>query len=76
VGSFLSAAIACERCFCVVSPLKARRMLSTRHMAVIIVVVSLVIMAEYMAAIGFKHTTITLFNPVRNITEVVNTVTE
>ena len=43
VSQIMSAIIASERCFCVVSPLRSQSVLSTRTMAVIIVVVYIVV---------------------------------
>ena len=42
VSQVMSAIIASERCFCVVSPLRSQTVLSTRTMAILIVVISIV----------------------------------
>ncbi|XP_025085418.1 uncharacterized protein LOC112558888 [Pomacea canaliculata] len=44
-SQLLSAVIACERCFCVVSPLHAKRLLKTSTMTAIVVVCCVVLMA-------------------------------
>ncbi|KAK7469609.1 hypothetical protein BaRGS_00036399 [Batillaria attramentaria] len=47
VSGFITMLIACERCFCVVSPLRSSTVLRTRTMAVIIVTASLLIVGGY-----------------------------
>ena len=47
VSQVMSAIIASERCFCVVSPLRSHTVLSTRTMAVIIVVLFIIIPGLY-----------------------------
>ncbi|XP_076442730.1 galanin receptor 2a-like [Babylonia areolata] len=76
VSMFLSAVIAAERCFCVVSPLRAQRMLSTRTLAVIITTISLLLLAGMMAIAGPKHTEACLFDPQTNRTSLIIYVTE
>ena len=46
-SNVISAIIASERCFCVVSPLRSQSVLSTRTMAVIIVLVFIVVTGLY-----------------------------
>ena len=47
VSGFLSTLIACERCFCVVSPLRSKTVLRTGTTAVLIVLSSLLILAGF-----------------------------
>ncbi|KAL8576480.1 hypothetical protein ACOMHN_049046 [Nucella lapillus] len=68
VSIFLSAVIAAERCFCVVSPLLAQRVLSTRTLAVIITCVSAVLMTGMLLIAGQKYTQICTFDPLTNRT--------
>ncbi|KAL8625852.1 hypothetical protein ACOMHN_012444 [Nucella lapillus] len=56
VSMFLSSVIAAERCFCVVSPLRAQRMVSTRTLAVVVVSISLLILTGMLVIAGPKHT--------------------
>ena len=73
---FLSVVIASERCFCVVSPLRAQRMLSTRTMAVFIVTTSAVLLAGMLVIAGPKHTMACVFDPKTNATSQIVYVTE
>ncbi|KAK7493508.1 hypothetical protein BaRGS_00015219, partial [Batillaria attramentaria] len=68
VSMFLSAVIASERCLCVVSPFKAKQVLSTCTMAVFIVIVSAVLLGGMLAIAGPKHTIACVFDPATNAT--------
>ncbi|KAK7488353.1 hypothetical protein BaRGS_00020327 [Batillaria attramentaria] len=76
VSMFLSAVIASERCFCVVSPFKAKEVLKTSTMAVIIIVVSAVLLGGMLAIAGHKHTSACVFDPATNTTSEIVYVTE
>ncbi|KAL8589823.1 hypothetical protein ACOMHN_020826 [Nucella lapillus] len=76
VSMFLSAVIAAERCFCVVSPLRAQRMLSTRTLAVVITSISLLLMTGMLTIAGPKHTEACVFNLQTNTTSFIFYVTE
>ena len=65
---FLSVVIASERCFCVVSPMRAQRLLKTSTMGVWVTAISLVLLAGMLAIAGPKHTVTCLFNPMTNTT--------
>ncbi|XP_025085419.1 putative G-protein coupled receptor F59B2.13 [Pomacea canaliculata] len=65
---FLSAVIACERCFCVVSPLHAKRLLKTSTMTAIVVVCCVVLMAGMCFIITSKLTVGFMHDPSANIT--------
>ncbi|XP_025077857.1 putative G-protein coupled receptor F59B2.13 [Pomacea canaliculata] len=68
-SQFLSAVIASERCFCVVSPFHAKRLLKTSTMAAIIVVCCLLLIGGMCAVAGPKHTTACRIDLTTNITE-------
>ncbi|PVD19227.1 hypothetical protein C0Q70_19712 [Pomacea canaliculata] len=75
-SQFLSAVIASERCFCVVSPFHAKRLLKTSTMAAIIVVTSAVVVAGMFTIVGLKHTIVSVFDPATNVTEYIVYVTD
>nr|KAG5711228.1 hypothetical protein BaRGS_004872 [Batillaria attramentaria] len=75
VSQFLSAVIACERCFCVLAPLRANGVLKTRTMAVIIAVGSLLI-AGAKAVSMEKHRIECVLDVEVNITRLVAMSTE
>ena len=54
ISQVMSAIIASERCFCVVSPLRSQSVLSTRTMAVIIVLVFIVVLGLYFV-VAFRY---------------------
>ncbi|XP_025078416.1 uncharacterized protein LOC112554686 isoform X2 [Pomacea canaliculata] len=66
---FLSAVIASERCFCVVSPFHAKRLLKTSTMAAIIVVGSTLLIGGMCAIVAPKHISVCRVDPLTNITE-------
>ncbi|PVD19259.1 hypothetical protein C0Q70_19745 [Pomacea canaliculata] len=66
---FLSAVIASERCFCVVSPFHAKRLLKTSTMAAIIVVGCTLLTAGMCAIVAPKHISVCRFDPLTNITD-------
>ncbi|XP_076442682.1 uncharacterized protein LOC143281363 [Babylonia areolata] len=68
VSMFLSAVIAAERCFCVVSPLRAQRMLSTRTLAIAIASVSLILVTGLAVITGTKRTEVCVFDPRKSST--------
>ncbi|KAK7505614.1 hypothetical protein BaRGS_00002885 [Batillaria attramentaria] len=76
VSQFLSAVIASERCFCVVSPFRAQKVLKTSSMAVIIVVVSAILLGGMLAIIGPKHSAVCIYHPATNTTRDVIYVTD
>jgi predicted cation transporter len=76
VSQFLSTVIASERCFCVVFPLKAQRVLSARRMGVVIGVTSLVLVGGLVAIAGHKHTMACLIDPLTNHTTQIVYVTQ
>ncbi|KAL8589841.1 hypothetical protein ACOMHN_020844 [Nucella lapillus] len=76
VSMFLSAVIAAERCFCVVSPLRAQRMLSTRTLAVVITSISLLLLTGMLTIAGPKHTEACVFDPQTNTTSFIIYVTD
>ncbi|PVD19268.1 hypothetical protein C0Q70_19754 [Pomacea canaliculata] len=65
-SQFLSAVIASERCFCVVSPFHAKRLLKTSTMAAVIVVCCVLLTAGMCAIAGPKFTIIDIFDPLTN----------
>ena len=73
---FLSAVIASERCFCVVSPFKAKEVLKTSTMAVIILLVSALLLGGMLAIAGPKHTSVCVFDLTSNATWTMVYVTE
>ncbi|XP_025104596.1 probable G-protein coupled receptor frpr-1 [Pomacea canaliculata] len=66
---FVSTTIACERCFCVVSPFKAQRYIKTSTTAVIITVVTVVIVGAMCAFDGPTQKAVTVYDPVSNTTK-------
>ena len=62
VSQVISAIIASERCFCVVSPLRSQSVLSTRTMAVIIVVVFIVILGLYFV-VALHYRVVCVYEP-------------
>ncbi|KAK7491774.1 hypothetical protein BaRGS_00017030 [Batillaria attramentaria] len=66
-SSFLTMVIACERCFCVVFPFGAQRVLKTRTMAVIILTAFVVIMAGFFV-VGSRWGISCVFDPTQNTT--------
>ncbi|KAL8616030.1 hypothetical protein ACOMHN_014992 [Nucella lapillus] len=69
VSQFLSAVIASERCFCVVSPLQAQRRLKTSSMAGVIVLCSALLLGGMLGIAGPKHTAVCMFDPLTNRTK-------
>ncbi|PVD25888.1 hypothetical protein C0Q70_13552 [Pomacea canaliculata] len=67
-SQFLSCVIACERCFCVVSPFKAQKYLKTSTMAAIVLLSCCVIVGGLCVIAGYKHTSVLNFDPVTNHT--------
>ncbi|XP_025078467.1 G-protein coupled receptor daf-37-like [Pomacea canaliculata] len=65
-SQFLSAVIASERCFCVVSPFHAKRLLKTSTMAAIIVVCSSLILCGFCAAVPGRFSATSIVDPVTN----------
>ncbi|PVD26178.1 hypothetical protein C0Q70_13847 [Pomacea canaliculata] len=63
---FVSATIACERCFCVVSPFKAQRYIKTSTTAVVITVATVVLAGGMCAIAGPKHKAVMVYDPVTN----------
>ena len=59
----LSAIIASDRCFCVLSPLRFQNLLRTRTMAIIVFVVYLVVMSLYFL-ISTRYRIVCVFDPV------------
>ena len=62
VSMVMSAIIASERCFCVVSPLRSQSVLSTRTMAVIIVVVYIVVTGLYFV-VALRYRMVCVYDP-------------
>ena len=62
VSTIMSAIIASERCFCVVSPLRSQSVLSTRTMAVIIVVVYIVVLGLYFL-VAVRYRMVCVYDP-------------
>ena len=62
VSQVMSAIIASERCFCVVSPLRSQTVLSTRTMVVIIVVVFVVVTGLYFV-VSLRYRMVCVYNP-------------
>ncbi|XP_025077588.1 uncharacterized protein LOC112554173 [Pomacea canaliculata] len=69
-SQFLSAVIASERCFCVVSPFHAKKLLKTSTMAAIIVVCSVILIGGMMTVLWFKNTSGCWFDPETNLMEI------
>nr|KAG5686966.1 hypothetical protein BaRGS_022967 [Batillaria attramentaria] len=63
VSGFISAVVATERCFCIVSPLKSKTVLKTRTMAVIILMAHLVFVGGYFV-LAARYQMVCVFNPV------------
>ncbi|KAL8603528.1 hypothetical protein ACOMHN_052757 [Nucella lapillus] len=76
VSQFLSAVIASERCFCVVSPLHAQKFLKTSTMAAIIFTTSAILLAGMLAIAGPKHIAVCMFDPLTNTTKDIVYVTD
>ena len=66
VSMIMSAIIASERCFCVVSPLRSQSVLSTRAMAVIIVVVFIVVTGLYFF-VAVRYRIVCMYEPTTEI---------
>ena len=66
VSQIMSAIIASERCFCVVSPLRSQTVLSTRTMAVIIGVVFIVVTGFYFV-VALRFRLVCVYEPTINI---------
>ena len=62
VSMIMSAIIASERCFCVVSPLRSQSVLSTRTMAVVIIVVFIVVTGLYFV-VALRFRTVCVYEP-------------
>ena len=73
---FLSVVIASERCFCVVSPMRAQRLLKTSTTGVWVSAISFILLAGMLAIAGPKHTVTCLFDPVTNTTSQIVYVTK
>lgn len=67
VTAFTMTIIACERCFCVVSPFHARHFLKTKTMAVLLFFSSGIIMGGYYV-VAMKWSLVCIFDPVTNAT--------
>ncbi|XP_076441500.1 uncharacterized protein LOC143280656 [Babylonia areolata] len=76
VSQFLSAVIASERCFCVVSPFHAQKFFKTSTMAAVIFSTSAVLLAGMLAIAGPKHTAVCMFDPLTNTTKDIVYVTD
>ncbi|PVD25882.1 hypothetical protein C0Q70_13546 [Pomacea canaliculata] len=68
VSQFLTCVIACERCFCVFSPLKAQKYLKTSTMAWVILVTSVFLVGGIALTAGYKLIFICVFDPITNQT--------
>ena len=62
ISQVMSAIIASERCFCVVSPLRSQSVLSTRTMAIIIVVVYIVVLSLYFV-VALRYRFVCVYDP-------------
>ena len=62
VSQVMSAIIASERCFCVVSPLRSQTVLSTRTMVVIIVAVFVVVTGLYFV-VSLRYRVVCVYDP-------------
>ncbi|KAK7462582.1 hypothetical protein BaRGS_00038376 [Batillaria attramentaria] len=62
-SGFMSAVVACERCFCIVSPLKSKTFLETKTMAMIILV-STVLIVGGMFVVMAQWDVVCVFDPV------------
>ncbi|KAL8597543.1 hypothetical protein ACOMHN_033414 [Nucella lapillus] len=62
VSFILSTIIACERCYCIVRPLKYQTLMTTRTMAFIIVAVYVVVLALRFAIL-FRYNVACVYNP-------------
>ena len=76
VSMFLSVVIASERCFCVVSPLRAQRLLGAGTMGAWVIAISLVLLAGMLVIAGPKHTVACSFDPLTNTTSQIVYVTK
>ncbi|XP_025077666.1 uncharacterized protein LOC112554214 [Pomacea canaliculata] len=75
-SQFLSAVIASERCFCVVSPFHAKRLLKTSTMAAIIVVCCVLLIGGMCTIVVSKHKSACVFDPSTKVTEQAEYITE
>ena len=66
VSQVISAIIASERCFCVVSPLRSQNVLSTRTMAVIIVSVFVIISGLFFLVV-VRYQLVCVYDPVTDV---------
>ncbi|PVD26181.1 hypothetical protein C0Q70_13850 [Pomacea canaliculata] len=66
---FVSTIIACERCFCVVSPFKAQRYIKTSTTAVVITVATVVLVGGMCAIAGPKHKAVMVYDLATNTTK-------
>ncbi|XP_076437016.1 uncharacterized protein LOC143276414 [Babylonia areolata] len=67
LSGFTSTLIACERCLCVVSPLRSQTLLKTRTTAVVLAVATVVIMSGSMV-IGMRWSVMCVFDRLSNTT--------
>ncbi|XP_025095083.1 uncharacterized protein LOC112564457 isoform X1 [Pomacea canaliculata] len=68
LSQFLSAVVAVERCACVASPFRARKLVRTSTMAAVIAVAALVLVGGMFGVIGQKYTVVCIYDPLTNIT--------
>ena len=67
VSGFLSMLIACERCFCVVSPLRSKTILQTGTTAALIILSSLIILTGFFF-VCTRWSIACIFNPLTGVT--------
>ncbi|XP_076466021.1 uncharacterized protein LOC143297508 [Babylonia areolata] len=67
LSGFTSTLIACERCLCVVSPLRSQTLLKTRTTAAVLAVATVVIMSGSMV-IGMRWSVMCVFDPLTSST--------
>ncbi|KAL8579583.1 hypothetical protein ACOMHN_025536 [Nucella lapillus] len=67
LSGFISMVIACERCLCVVSPLRSQTMLKTQTTAALLAVGTAVIMAAFFV-LGLRWDLVCVFDPETNAT--------
>ncbi|XP_070180293.1 galanin receptor 2a-like [Littorina saxatilis] len=74
--TYFTAAISTERCVCVVSPLRAQRMLPGWTLRGVLLLASTVLLTGMLVIAGPKHTIVCVYDPLTNVTSDIVYVTQ
>ena len=66
ISQVMSAIIASERCFCVVSPLRSQSVLSTRTMAVILILVYVIVLGLFFV-VAVRYHLVCVYDPTTDV---------